>query len=168
MFSHSGEGPSETEAVGEEDVGALHSEFVAVVFLSESDIAHQRFYRGDVNVVGIPARTGDMPAARFDKVLHLFILLRVIFFKPCVVLAALEVEYIIGEMGKQEIVAADGIPEILADGGLNRPVPLSVEMGVSYGIYLRLGFCLFFSLTRRGCEDRDGGRQCAAKHHCAK
>ena len=55
--------PAEAEAVGQENVGAFGSEFLAVEILTEHDVADRGLNRWHNGVGGVPARTADMPAA---------------------------------------------------------------------------------------------------------
>ncbi len=82
MLGNCRECPSETETVGEENVGAFNAELRAVELLAEHDVAYGRFYRWHNGVCGVPRCTAYVPPAIFDEFLHLLILQGIIFLHP--------------------------------------------------------------------------------------
>ncbi|MPM60260.1 hypothetical protein SDC9_107111 [bioreactor metagenome] len=147
MGSYGGQCPAKSETVGQEDVGTLHAEFIAVVLLSQHYIADERFDGRYQRICCIPTRSTDVPAALLDIFLHEFVLHGVIFLHPGILHTSFEVEDIIGILLQQEEVLVDSVPYILFDSSLYVPVPLGVQVGirhhVDFGSLLGLrGLCL--------------------------
>ncbi len=138
---HRGQRPAEAEAVGQEDVGALHAELVAIEVLTVEDVARERLDRGDVGIGGVPRTASDVPATRGDVVLHQLVLVGIVLLHPLVLDTALEVEDIVGVLGQQHEVLVERLGNVLRDGALNVPVPLRVEVSVRHdvGLVLLLG-----------------------------
>ncbi len=160
VLGDGGQCPAKSEAVGQEDVGALHTELPAVVLLAQHDVTDGGLGGGHQGVGGVPACTADVPTAILDVFLHLLVLLRIVFLHPGILHAALEVENVVGILLQQKQVLVDGVPHILLDGGLDVPVPLGVQVGVGHQIGLGLS-CRGF-LCRGGavgCRQHGEGNQ---------
>ena len=145
--SQRGQRVGKAEAVGQENVGALGVELLAVESLPEQHVAQERLRRADDDLVGIPAAAGNVPATSLDVLLHLLVLQRVVLLHPGILHAALEVEDVVRVLLQQHQVLLERVADVVADGGLHVPVPLGVEMGIGHHVGLH-GFLL--------CANADG------------
>ena len=146
VFGQRGHRIGEAEAVGQEHIGALLAELLAIERLAEQDVTNPRLRRADDGLVGIPAAAGDVPATLPYPVFQLCILRRIVFLHPGVFHAALEVENVVGILAEQVEVLHHRVPDIGPDGGLHIPVPLGVQMGIGNHIHrprclCRCGLC---------------------------
>ena len=134
-----GQRVAESEAVGQEDVRALGVELRSVERLSEEHIPEPSLRRAHDGLVGIPAAACDVPPSVGDVVFQLLILLRIVLFHPRILHPALEVEHIVRILLEEEEVLRERVEDMVADSGLDVPVPLRVEMRIGHHI----GFHLF-------------------------
>ena len=134
-------GVGETEAVGQEHVGALLAELLAVERLAQQHVAYPRLRRTDYHLVGIPRAAGYVPPAAVYPLLQLSILGRVVLLHPGILHGALEVEDVVGILPEQHEVLHHRVPDVTLDRCLYVPVPLGVQVGVSHQIDLFL-LCL--------------------------
>ena len=129
------------ETVGQKDVRTLLTIFVAVEGLTEERVTQPRFGRDNDRLVGVPAGTGEVPAPLGNVLLHFFILGGVVLLHPRVLDGSFEIEDIVRVVAQQMKILPDGLGDVLADGGLDVPVPLRVEVGIGDHVG-RSGFVL--------------------------
>ena len=141
MGGNGGQCPSEPETVGQEDVGALHTQLLAVKLLPQHDIADERLDGGHQSIGSIPTGPAHVPAACLYKGLHQFVFTRIILLHPGILHTTLEIEDVVGILVQEEKILVQGIPDILLDGGLDVPVPLCVQVGIRHHIRFRFLRC---------------------------
>ena len=133
--------PAKTETVRQENVHALHTEFLPVIILAEHDVTKRRLYGRNQRISGIPAGSADMPTAALYEFLHLFVLRRIIFLHPSIFHTSFKIKNIFRILLQQKQILADRIPHIILDCGLDIPVPLCVQMCIRHHVGFRL-LCL--------------------------
>ena len=126
-----GQGIAEAEAVSQENIGASFSEFLLKKAVAQKDLAHVRLGGGNVGVAGIPLAARYVPAALGNIFLELLVHLRVVFLGQLVAECAFKVHAVVGVLLEMLEVLDQGVLDVVADGCLNSPVPLGIQMGVS-------------------------------------
>ena len=140
---------AKAEAVGQEDVGALGIEFLAIKSLTKQHISQERFRRTDDSLVSIPTTTSNMPTAIGNIAFHFFILQWIVFLHPCIFHATFKVENIVGIFLEQKEILVQCVSDMVADSSLHVPVPLRVEMCVSHHV----GFHCFLLGMNTQCKE---------------
>ena len=133
-----GQGIAEAEAVRQENIGALLAEFLLEEAVPVEDLAHEGLGGGNVGVHGVPGGAGDVPAAVRDIALQLLIEVGIVFLRQLVAECAFEVHAVVRILVHQLEIALEGALHAVADGILNGPVPLGVQMGVGHAVELFL------------------------------
>ena len=140
---------AKAEAIGQEDVGTLGVEFLAIESLTKQHITQERFRRTDDSLVSIPTTTSNMPTAIGNIAFHFFILQWIVFLHPRIFHAAFKVENIVGIFLEQKEILVQCVSDVVADSGLHVPVPLCVEMCVSHHV----GFHCFLLGMSTQCKE---------------
>ena len=134
-----GQRVTKAKAVGQEHIGALCIELLTVERLPQQDVTQPRFGRADNHLVGIPAATGQVPAAIGHIVFQLGKLHRIVLLHPAVLHSTLKIKDVTWILFQKHQVLVDGTLHVIANSGLHVPVPLGVKMGIGYHVGFLLG-----------------------------
>ena len=128
------QGCAEAKAVGQEQVDAASAKLPREETVPVEQIAHLGFCRGHQHIVGIQTAARRRPTPRRHVTANALEGLRVVLLDQHVAVGALEAEHVLGMSLQQGEVAIEGLGQVRADGVLQRPQPLGVQVGIAHGI----------------------------------